>query len=135
MDGEVLCPFGCARVGNLGAFLKPDTGVHMMTMFGGQLDDFFTIRQQSLRHADPVAEIAGQFQAGISFQDGARGPGIAKVTQPMRFMSHGYAQLTFHFKGGAIEVLGFRQAPAIGTAMGVEEQRPVFQALLDLLPQ
>jgi hypothetical protein len=58
--GKVSGPFRRSRVGHLWALLISRARVKMKAMGGGTLEDL--ISKQPLRHANPVAEVAGKLQ-------------------------------------------------------------------------
>ena len=96
-----------------------------MAVLRGKSNDITAVREKAFGYADPVAEIAGQFQGGKAIEHGPRGPGVSKTAQPVGLVSNGYAQPLLQLEGRAVEVLGLDKAPGIGTAVGVDEQRIV----------
>jgi hypothetical protein len=113
MGGEMPSPFRGAWIGHLGAFLVADARMDVVAVPGREIDDGSAVFEQALGHADPVAEVAGQFQFRKPFEDGSRGPGVSKAAEPVCFVGDGEPQAPFEFERRTVEVLGFGQAPGI----------------------
>jgi hypothetical protein len=125
-------PFRRAWIGNLRSFLMTDPGMEVVAMLRRKLDDIPAVFKQAFGHANPVAEIAGQFEIGKFFENRPGGPWISEIPQAMRLMADRHAKTALHFQHRTVEILRFGWTPRVGTAVGIEEQRIISHAFIDL---
>jgi hypothetical protein len=72
--------------------------MHVQTVIGALANDGDLIFDQPLADADPVAEIAAQFQVRKTRQQPAGDPGIEENPAPVRFVGDGDSALGFELE-------------------------------------
>ena len=117
MRFQVTLVFRGARVRHLGPLLITHTRMHVQAALGALADDADLILDQALANADPVAEIAAQFQVREARQKPAGNPRIKEYPAPVRFVGDGDAAPGFELERALEEVnaliLGKGVLPAV----------------------
>src|ERR1039458_9772601 len=90
--------FGGTWIRHLGPLFVAYAGVNVQTVIGALTDDADLVFDQSFANADPVAEIAAQFQVRKARQQTTGDPGIKKNPAPVRFVRDGDPALGFELK-------------------------------------
>src|ERR1019366_1742623 len=118
---QVPLVFRGAWVRHLGSLLVAHARMHVQTAIGALTDDPNLIFDQAFANADPMAEIAAQFQVRKARQQATGDPGIKENPAPVRFVRDGDAALGFELKRALKEARALILREGVLSAVGIDK--------------